>query len=147
MPLSHPNTTVMNNIKDRDFTPELVFSASRSGGAGGQNVNKVNTKVELRFNIAASVLLTDEEKSILLQKLEAKLTQEGILIIVSQTERTQLRNKEIGIEKFYDILEKSLKVQKKRKSTKPTPASKEKRLESKRIQSQLKSARREKNFL
>lgn len=137
----------MNNIKDRDFTPELVFSASRSGGAGGQNVNKVNTKVELRFNIAASVLLTDEEKSILLQKLEAKLTQEGILIIVSQTERTQLRNKEIGVEKFYDILEKSLKVQKKRKSTKPTPASKEKRLESKRIQSQLKSARREKNFL
>ncbi len=137
----------MNSLKSRDFSSEFTFSASRSGGAGGQNVNKVNTKVELRFDIAASSLLSDDEKTQILGKLRTKLTTEGILIVVSQEERTQLKNKEICIEKFYNMLEKALTIPKKRKPTKPTAASKEKRLESKRQQSALKSTRRSKDFL
>lgn len=137
----------MNSLKSRDFLSEFTFSASRSGGAGGQNVNKVNTKVELRFDIAASSLLSDDEKTQILGKLRTKLTTEGILIVVSQEERTQLKNKEICIEKFYNMLEKALTIPKKRKPTKPTAASKEKRLESKRQQSALKSTRRSKDFL
>lgn len=137
----------MNSLKSRDFLSEFTFSASRSGGAGGQNVNKVNTKVELRFDIAASSLLSDDEKTQILGKLRTKLTTEGILIVVSQEERTQLKNKEICIEKFYNMLEKALTIPKKRKPTKPTAASKEKRLESKRQQSSLKSTRRSKDFL
>lgn len=137
----------MNSLKSRDFLSEFTFSASRSGGAGGQNVNKVNTKVELRFDIVASSLLSDDEKTQILGKLRTKLTTEGILIVVSQEERTQLKNKEICIEKFYNMLEKALTIPKKRKPTKPTAASKEKRLESKRQQSALKSTRRSKDFL
>lgn len=137
----------MNSLKNRDFSSEFTFSASRSGGAGGQNVNKVNTKVELRFDIAASSLLSDDEKIQILGKLKSKLTIEGVLIVVSQEERTQLKNKEICIEKFYNMLEKALTVAKKRKPNKPTAASKEKRLESKRQQSALKSTRRTKDFL
>jgi ribosome-associated protein len=130
------------NIRSRDFLPELTFSASRSSGAGGQNVNKVNTKVELRFDIATSSILTDEEKSRLLAKLAKRLTQDGTLIIVSQTERTQLKNKAQCLIKFYELLDSSLTVQKKRKPTKPTLASKVKKMESKKHQSERKASRR-----
>jgi Protein chain release factor B len=130
------------NIRNRDFLSELTFSASRSSGAGGQNVNKVNTKVELRFDIASSSILNDEEKSRLLAKLAKRLTQDGVLIIVSQTERTQLKNKAQCLVKFYDLLEAALTVQKKRKPTKPTLASKVKKMESKKRQSELKTSRR-----
>lgn len=131
-----------SNLHNRDFLPELTFSASRSSGAGGQNVNKVNTKVELRFDIGASQLLTDDEKARLLDKLASRLTQDGILIVVSQTERTQLRNKAACIDKFYEVLQAALTVQKKRKPTKPTVASKERRLESKKRLSERKAQRR-----
>lgn len=131
-----------SNIRNRDFLPELTFSASRSSGAGGQNVNKVNTKVELRFDIASSSILTDEEKNRLLVKLAKRLTQEGTLIIVSQTERTQLKNKAQCLIKFYELLESALTVQKKRKSTKPTHASKVKKMEDKKRQSERKASRR-----
>ena len=131
-----------SNIRNRDFLPELTFSASRSSGAGGQNVNKVNTKVELRFDIASSSILTEEEKNRLLTKLAKRLTQEGILIIISQTERTQLKNKAQCLMKFYELLESALTVQKKRKQTKPTLASKSKKMENKKRQSERKASRR-----
>ncbi|PKP36511.1 MAG: aminoacyl-tRNA hydrolase [Bacteroidetes bacterium HGW-Bacteroidetes-15] len=138
--------TLNKNVEDfpgnRDFSPEFTFSASRSGGAGGQNVNKVNTKVELRFTISSSSLLNDYEKEILSEKLANKLTTEGELIIVSQTERTQLGNKQKCIEKFYKTISRALKVDKKRTPTKPTKASRIKRMNIKRIQSDKKEMRK-----
>ena len=129
-------------LNDRDFGSELHFSASRSSGPGGQNVNKVNTKVELRFQIASSLLLSDEEKTILLEKLAKKINSEGELILVSQTERSQMKNKEKVIEKFYSLLTRALTPRKKRKPTKPSQASKEERLEEKRKQAEKKERRK-----
>ena len=130
----------------KDLYSEFVFSASRSSGAGGQNVNKVNTKVELRFNVNMSQILSDEEKEILTQKLASKLTDSGDLIVVSQTERSQLKNKENTIEKFYTLLKKALTPRKKRKPTRPTKASKAKRLDEKRIVSEKKMTRKNVDF-
>jgi ribosome-associated protein len=129
-------------LEGRDFTRELIFTASRSSGPGGQNVNKVSTKVELRFDVPHSLLLTDEEKEILLVRLEKKITSEGFLIIVSQSERSQLRNKEKTVERFYALLKKALTPKVKRKPTKPGPAAREKRLEEKRIVSEKKARRK-----
>ena len=129
-------------LNDRDFISELHFTASRSSGPGGQNVNKVSTKVELRFHIDSSALLTDEEKILLLEKLAKKINSEGELILVSQTERSQMKNKEKVIEKFYTLLTRALTPRKKRKPTKPSLASKEERLEEKRKQAEKKERRR-----
>ena len=125
-----------------DCSSEFEFQASRSSGPGGQNVNKVNSKVELRFNILHSILLSEEQKALLFTKLASKLTSEGLLIIVSQTERSQIANKELCIQKFYEIVTKALTVPKKRKQTKPTHSSKIERLESKRNKSEIKNLRR-----
>jgi ribosome-associated protein len=125
---------------------EFVFKTSRSGGAGGQNVNKVATKVQIDFDIPNSVLLTQEEKDILLSKLEDKLSKEGKLQIVSQTERTQLGNKEIAINKLYNTLNKCFVVRKKRKPSKPTKSSIEKRLTSKKLISKTKQSRTKKDW-
>src|SRR6056297_4331861 len=88
---------------------ELVFKAVRSSGSGGQNVNKVSTKVELRFDVEHSEFLTGDEKARIFKKLKNRISNEGILIISSDTERTQLRNKKNAIAIFFDLLEQALK--------------------------------------
>ena len=129
-------------ISKRDFASELVFQATRSSGPGGQNVNKVSSKVELRFNLWGSALLDEQEKAIIAEKLANKINKEGELVLVAQTDRSQLKNKEKVIEKFYHLLEKALTPPKKRYRTKPTRASVERRLESKRVQSAIKANRK-----
>jgi len=128
-------------IKGRDFMPELVFSASRSSGPGGQNVNKVSTKMELRFHVIGSALLSAEEKEMIMEKLGSRINKEGELLLVAQSGRTQLTNKAIVIEKFYSLLTRALTLRKKRKPTRPSKAAREKRLEDKRILSQKKEQR------
>ena len=124
-----------------DLSAEFQFLTSRSSGPGGQNVNKVNSKVELRFDIQNSSLLTDDQKEILLVKLATKITSEGILSIVSQRDRSQLSNKEDAIEKLYLLLSKALKPVKPRKNTRPTKGSVERRLTTKRIKAEIKQNR------
>lgn len=131
-----------NPINERDFSGELTFSASKSGGPGGQNVNKVNTKVELRFNIRNSSILNEEEKQLIADKLSNKINLNGELILVAQSERSQLKNKEKVTERFYLLLNKALTPKKARLRTSPTKVSKEKRLERKRIQSMIKETRK-----
>jgi len=124
-----------------DLSAEFQFLTSRSSGPGGQNVNKVNSKVELRFDIQNSSLLTDDQKNILLVKLATKITSEGILSVVSQRDRSQLSNKEDAIEKLYLLISKALKPVKPRKNTRPTKGSVERRLTTKRIKAEIKQNR------
>jgi ribosome-associated protein len=131
----------MADIKDRDLERELSFQASRSGGAGGQNVNKVASKVELRFHVGGSQLLSDEEKALVQEKLANRINSEGFLQLVCQAERSQLQNKEQCIARFYELLRQAFTRQKKRKATKPTRSSVRKRLEGKRRQSDKKASR------
>ncbi len=88
-------------IENKDFYKEFVFTSSRSSGAGGQHVNKVDTKVELKFHINNSLELTEEEKELLLEKLKNKINKDGFLQIVSQETRSQFRNKELCVARFY----------------------------------------------
>ncbi len=118
----------------KQLETEMVLSATRSSGPGGQNVNKVNTQVELRFSVKNSNLFSDDEKDRIFLKLKNKINSEGELILTSQTARTQLDNKENVIEKFYELIEKALTIQKKRLKSRPTIASRLKRLESKKSQ-------------
>jgi ribosome-associated protein len=131
----------MTDLQTRDFENELQFQASRSGGAGGQNVNKVATKVELRFQVQQSGLLTEEEKALVQEKLANRINSDGYLQVVCQTERTQLRNKETCIRRFYELLRQALTKQKKRTATKPSHASVRRRIESKKRQGEKKANR------
>jgi ribosome-associated protein len=131
-----------SGIQEKDLSGELIFSSSRSSGPGGQNVNKVNTRIELRFNIPGSALLNDEEKTKIQSALRNRINKEGFLILVSQTERSQIANKKKVTERFYKLIQKTLAPVKKRKPTRPTLASRERRMESKKLISRKKALRR-----
>lgn len=120
---------------------EITFSASRSSGAGGQNVNKVNTKVTLKFDVKNSQHLTEEEKEIILKKLSTRLTNEGVLILTSQEKRSQLQNKEAVILKFQKIIAKAFEKKKARKATKPSKGAVQERIKEKKQRSEKKQWR------
>lgn len=120
---------------------EFSFQFSRSGGPGGQNVNKVASKAELRFHVDSSEVLGEEEKTLLNEKLANQITAEGFLLVVSQSERSQLANKEECVRKFYEMLRQALAKPKARKKTKPSFSAVKKRLEGKRRQAEKKSLR------
>jgi len=121
---------------------EISFKAIRSSGSGGQNVNKVASKVLLTFDLNNSKGLTDDEKSLLQTKIATKLTQDGILILTSEEDRSQLKNKEKVIKKCFKLLENALVVPKERKETKIPRAVKEKRLNTKKVMSVIKQNRK-----
>lgn len=124
------------------FLPEITFQTSRSSGPGGQNVNKVESRVELRFHLLDSQVLTVSQKELILEKLGNQLTAEGFLLITAQDDRSQLRNKEIALARFYELLLKSLRRPKPRKATKPSKSAVCKRLEGKKLQGEKKANRR-----
>lgn len=126
----------------RDLSSELKFSASRSSGPGGQNVNKVNSKVELRFQVDQSELLSENEKFMINLHCRNRINSEGELIITVQTDRSQLKNKEEAIEKFYQLITKALTPRKKRRPSAPTRSSVERRLKLKKEGSEKKQLRK-----
>jgi ribosome-associated protein len=121
---------------------ELEFVTSRSSGPGGQNVNKVNTKVTLRWPVVASVILSSEERDTITQKLASRITLEGELVISAQDKRSQLQNKEAALAKLDELLTKAFVKKKKRKATKPSKVAVQKRIESKKRQGEKKKMRR-----
>lgn len=126
----------------KQFDSEFVFSATRSSGPGGQNVNKVSSRIELRFSVIHSQLLSEPQKQRIRLKLKNRINSEGELLLVSQTERSQLGNKEKVTELFFVLIEKALTLQKKRLKSTPTISSRLKRLESKKINAQKKQLRK-----
>ena len=130
-------------LKSRNLENEFNFSMSRSSGPGSQNINKLNTKVELRFSILNTLHFSETEKDLISAKLKKKINKEGELILISQSERTQLMNKKVVTEKFYNIISKVLTTPVRRRSTRPTLSSVIKRLDGKRNQGYRKKLRKQ----
>ncbi len=126
----------------RDFTSEIIYKTARSGGKGGQNVNKVETMVEARWKVSDSALFSEQEKAMILQHLSNRINAEGWLIVRSSASRSQLENKEDAAEKMLFWVNKALIPKKPRIATKPSKAAKERRLEDKKYNAQRKASRR-----
>lgn len=132
----------LTETRKQHIKSELKFSATKSSGPGGQNVNKVNTRVELHFNLKESDVFSNAEKRTIRFKLANRINSDGEIFMASSVERSQWRNKERVIERFFELVEKALTPVKKRIKTSPTKASRIKRLEGKKLLAQKKQNRR-----
>ena len=130
------------NITSNTIYGELKFKATTSSGPGGQHVNKVNTRIELRWDIASSKLLNEEQRAVLLAKLSSKISNDGILLISEQQSRSQLQNKVAVIQKLDRLLQTAFAKAKRRRATRPTYSSVKKRLDSKKKLSDKKKWRK-----
>ena len=130
------------NITKADLRREVSYKTSRSGGKGGQNVNKVSTKVELLFPIQTSALFTDDEKALLLHKLHSRFNKDGLLQIICDAERSQFLNKEIALERLITVLSQALIIPKVRKKVKIPKSLIAARLNNKKMQSAKKESRK-----
>ena len=133
---------ILPEYRKEKLLAETLLSASRSGGPGGQNVNKVSTKIELRFHVDSSAELTGDEKQLVGSKLKNRINAAGELIVTSSAERSQWKNRKTAEIKFIELLEKALTVQKRRKKTSPTAASNIRRIENKKKMSAKKELRK-----
>ena len=140
------NLLTNHNMKTEVLLTELQFKAVRSSGAGGQNVNKVSSKVMLSFDVKNSHSLTEEEKALLTSKLASKLTSEQVLILSCDEDRSQLKNKTIVTKRFLELIKTALIVPKKRKPTQIPRGVIEKRIKAKRNLSEIKQNRRKPKF-
>jgi ribosome-associated protein len=129
------------NLNKADLQKEINYKTSRSGGKGGQNVNKVSSKVELLFDVASSALFTEDEKALLTGKLQNRLNKDGLVQVICDEERSQYLNKEKAVERLIALLGRALQVQKVRKPTKVSKAAKAARLDNKKRQSAKKENR------
>lgn len=120
---------------------ELTFTASRSSGPGGQNVNKVNTRITLRFDVINSLSLSDHQKELIRNRLQTRINKEGILRVISQKHRTQASNRDAAIERFASLLRESLQEGLPRRETKIPQSAKERRLDEKKHRSRIKERR------
>jgi ribosome-associated protein len=133
------------NFTKADLQKEIIYKTSRSGGAGGQNVNKVSSKVELLFSVTNSLLFSDEEKELINGKLQSRFNKDGLVQVICDVERSQYLNKEKAVERLIVLINKALHKPKIRKPTKVSKASKAARLDSKRINA-VKKENRKGNF-
>jgi ribosome-associated protein len=120
---------------------EVSFATSRSGGPGGQNVNKLETRVTVRFDLDRSAVLSDEQKARLRERLATRITRDGVLQVTSQRHRSQGANRDAAVERFAELLRDNLRAEPPRKKTRPSRAAKARRLDEKRRQSQRKRER------
>lgn len=133
---------VLPDYKKDMLITEARLSASRSSGPGGQNVNKVSTKIELRFHVESSAVLTPEEKKMIATRMKNRINAAGEILVTASSERSQWKNRKLAEIKFIELVEKALTIPKRRQKTKPTTASKLKRIENKKKQAQKKEMRK-----
>jgi|LZCG01.1.fsa_nt_gb ribosome-associated protein len=136
----------MNSLRNRGIEKEAELLTSTSSGPGGQHVNKTQSRVTLKFSVRNSTLLTEEEKVSILSKLANQLTREAEIVVSASESRSQIRNRILAADKLIQMLDGALQTKKARKKTWPTRASKEKRLNKKKIRSEIKANRRKDSF-